>query len=370
MEAGPNNGLNNGGSTWVSTQPELQYTVNFTTAVTHYVWIRAYASNGNDNSIHAGLDGTTNTAAAITLVSSQYGAWNWTTNRSGFTVRPTVPVSSTGLHTFSLWMREDGMRVDRVVLSVFTNFLGNEFHIPNNGEQDLVNLGIPTMRNPLTAVTFYTGNQFQGSGDAGNQLASGSTIFYKKSTDVTWNSLPLLFFTNGVSNSNNKYYSVTLPANTFSAGDTVQYYFKIPYSDHGTTFVFGNDAVRFNTELESETQANRFSYTVRTPPTGPSPLRPPTGATSTSIKSSPIGTTTAIPRTTSPTRTACSIRPGRTRFMEAISKGCNRSSIPSERLARTRFGFSPSSTTHLPSTMAIRLGIFTASILIGARSTI
>src|ERR1043166_2806998 len=47
MEATPNNGLNNGGSMWLTTQPELQYTVSFATNVTHYVWIRAYASNGN-----------------------------------------------------------------------------------------------------------------------------------------------------------------------------------------------------------------------------------------------------------------------------------------------------------------------------------
>ena len=267
MEATPNNGLNNGGSTWLTTQPELRYTVNFSTNATHYVWIRAYASNGNDDSVHAGIDGTTNTASAITLVTSQYNAWNWTTNRSGGGSIPTVTPSSNGVHTISLWMREDGMRVDRVLLTTNTNFhatLGNAFHIPIDVEGDL---GV-TMRNPLsaiysnTAVQLFTGNQFQGSGNPGDQVPTGSSIFYKRSTDPTWNSLPLFFDKTGTSNSNNVYYSNSIPANVYGPGDTVQYYFKIPFSDHVPTFIYGNDFTRSNTEVESVAQANPFSYTV------------------------------------------------------------------------------------------------------------
>ena len=278
MEATPNTGLNNGGSTWLTTQPELQYSVDFLVNATHYVWIRAFATNGNDDSVHTGIDGTTNTASAITLVTSQYNAWNWTTNRTGGAAIPTVTPGSSGTHTFSLWMREDGMRVDRVLLTTNVNFhgtVGNAFHIPNDTEADL---GV-TMRNPFlaivsnTTVQIFSANQFRGSGNPGDQLQTGSTLFFKRSTDSTWNSLPMTFYKTGASNTNNNYYSNSIPANVFSAGDTVQYYFKSPYSDHLPTFIYGTDSNRFDTEIESVAQANPFSYTVLAPaaPGTPSP---------------------------------------------------------------------------------------------------
>src|SRR5947207_2440965 len=115
MEAAPNNGTNISTS-WVNSSPELQFSVNFTNAGTHYVWIRGYGTSSSDNSVHAGVDGTTNTAAAITL--SQFGAWLWTTNRQDIAGTPTITVGTTGIHTFNLWMREDGMRVDNVLLTI------------------------------------------------------------------------------------------------------------------------------------------------------------------------------------------------------------------------------------------------------------
>src|SRR5947209_4650397 len=48
MEATPNDGTPGSAS---STTPELQFTVNFTSAGTHYVWIRAYAATTTDDSV-------------------------------------------------------------------------------------------------------------------------------------------------------------------------------------------------------------------------------------------------------------------------------------------------------------------------------
>jgi hypothetical protein len=65
---------------------------------------------------------------------------------------------------------------------------------------------------------------------------------------------------------NNKYYMSGIPANFAAAGETVQYYFKIPYSDHLPTFLYGDDAGWNTSELESVAQANPFSYTVKAQP--------------------------------------------------------------------------------------------------------
>jgi glucose/arabinose dehydrogenase/mono/diheme cytochrome c family protein len=253
MEALPNNGANLVAG---ATSPELQFTVNFTSTGTHYIWIRGYALDGTEDSIHVGIDG--GSAAAITL--SQYNTWQWSnTLQAGGAASINVP--SMGNHTISLWMREDGMRIDRVVLTTAANFAAhtaNAWHIPNSAEAS----GGVTMRNPLvvnagTPVTIFNGAQFQGAGDPGNQLQTGSTIFYKRTTDVTWSSVPMTFSS---TSGNNKYYAATLPA--FTAGENIQYYLKIPFSDHLPTFLYGGDSSSQATEIEAIAQANPYTFNV------------------------------------------------------------------------------------------------------------
>jgi alpha-D-xyloside xylohydrolase len=280
MEALPDNGTNIT-SNVSSTSPQLQYAVTFSsTGSVRYVWVRGYATNPSNDSVHVGINGAASTATNITLVNA-YNAWLWT-NKTAAGNAATITVNTITNAIISIWMREDGFRIDRLILTSNVNFsatLGNGFHIPNNTE-----LGF-TMRNPFSGmtpdvpVTFYTGNQFQGTGNPGNQLQTGSAMFYKHATNTTWSALPMTFYSQ---NGNNKYYSVTLPGNTFNGGDTVQYYFKIPYDDHLPTFIYGNDSTRFNTEIESVARAGAFSFTYAQSltPTGPylSFTNTPTGA--------------------------------------------------------------------------------------------
>ena len=269
MEATPNVGENQS-VTWSNTSPELDYPVNFNLAVTHYVWVRAFAFTNTDDSVHAGLNGTTNTAFGISLGDNQTNFWAWTTNRiTGVSNRATIS-ASTGTQTFNLWMREDGMRVDRIILTTNVNFqanLGNVFHIVDSSEPAT---GNRTMRFPTDGILsnqtvfLYTGNQYKGvGGNPGNQLTTGSTIFYRNATNSIWSSLPMGFWFDGNvvagANANNKYYSNSIPANVFNPGDTVQYYFRIPYSDHLPTFIGGNNT---KYENESDAQANPFSYMI------------------------------------------------------------------------------------------------------------
>ena len=188
--------------------------------------------------------------------------------------RPTVS-GAPGAHNFQLWMREDGMRVDRVALTTLPNLqpiLGNAWHIPDNPEAVV---GLPSMRIPLTGifsntpVTIINGNQYQGTGNAGDQATSLSRIFYKRATDTVWSSLPMYFFAAG---GNNKYESNSIPANTFQAGDVVQSYLLIGYTDRLPTYLYGNDALSLASENEADAQAAPFSYSVQWS------LQPPAGA--------------------------------------------------------------------------------------------
>jgi hypothetical protein len=163
------------------------------------------------------------------------------------------------------------------------NRIGNAWHIPRNVEPPLGGSG--TMRDPATGsapespVAIFSGNQFQGPGEAGNQLETGSTVFFRKVGDAAWTALAMRFRTTG---GNNKYYVAVLSTKGFSVNDKIQYYLKILYSDHLTTFLHGNDDQSFATAKESEAQADPFAFIVA-PQTasailGFGAVRRPTGA--------------------------------------------------------------------------------------------
>ena len=142
--------------------------------------------------------------------------------------------------------------------------LGNAWHIPNNPEPR----GRGGMRDPIGAlvpgmdVTIFSGNQFQGGGNPGNQLQTGSSLFFKRAADANWTELPLKF--RSVAR-NNKYYSATIPASTsstFQVGDKVQYYLRIAYDDHDTTFLRANGNMSTPTADEAAARAAPFTFPV------------------------------------------------------------------------------------------------------------
>ena len=74
----PNNGTTLSNANWLGVAPQLQYSVNFNTNLTHYVWVRAYAPAASNNLVNSGLlaQGTptlTNTGSAIVVLPGQIG---------------------------------------------------------------------------------------------------------------------------------------------------------------------------------------------------------------------------------------------------------------------------------------------------------
>jgi hypothetical protein len=122
------------------------------------------------------------------------------------------------------------------------------------------------MRSPVhrvaagASVVVYNGNQFAGTGNPGNQLQTGSAVLYRKIGDATWTTVPMAFF---AQSGNNKYFSATIPGG--AAGDSIEYYLRIAYSDHATTFVFGGDDGSQTTVDEPTAQAAPFAYSVDWP---------------------------------------------------------------------------------------------------------
>ena len=118
--ASPNTGSNINTDVAASS-PELAWRVRFATAGTYYVWGRVRAASDADDSFHAGLDGApVSTAARITTGGSTSG-WAWT--RQTMTKTSATLAVSTGDHVVNVWMREDGLEFDRVLLTTNASYV-------------------------------------------------------------------------------------------------------------------------------------------------------------------------------------------------------------------------------------------------------
>jgi hypothetical protein len=91
----------------------LDYEVNFVKTGTHYIWILAWSPDGSGDSCHVGLDGQ-----AGPLSSNWSGGGNnWSNDRYPETERAQFEVTTPGMHVLNIWVREDGLIFDKIVLT-------------------------------------------------------------------------------------------------------------------------------------------------------------------------------------------------------------------------------------------------------------
>lgn len=105
---------------YTTTSPELQYTINLTTAGTYIAWLRGYAPNAAGDSVYIGLDNE----PVATLTGFAPQKWSWA-DQSGSTSpggKVTFDIITPGIHTLHLWMREDGLRLDSILLTTDANY--------------------------------------------------------------------------------------------------------------------------------------------------------------------------------------------------------------------------------------------------------
>ncbi len=97
--------------------PLLTYNVNFPAAGTYYVWVRGLgdtnaAGEGKNDSVHVGLNGSF-LASADKIDQFPVGSWSWTNSTRDPAVA-TISIPSPGNHTVNVWMREDGLALDKL----------------------------------------------------------------------------------------------------------------------------------------------------------------------------------------------------------------------------------------------------------------
>lgn len=98
------------------------YKVNFTETGTHYIWARASATSGSDDSYHAGINGTIPVSGTFVnweqSTGSKDGSWDWilwTNGKDG--PQCSVEVTAAGVHELGVYIRENGFRIDKLVMT-------------------------------------------------------------------------------------------------------------------------------------------------------------------------------------------------------------------------------------------------------------
>jgi hypothetical protein len=91
--------------------PRLVYYVNFTAKGTFTVYLRGDDPLGisSADTCWAGLDNVVLNGSTFFDFPDATGTWGW--------VSQSFSVSTTGVHTFTIWMREDGFRLDKIVIN-------------------------------------------------------------------------------------------------------------------------------------------------------------------------------------------------------------------------------------------------------------
>jgi len=171
---------------YVMTAPEAQFTVNFAAAGTYHIWVRAWAPSVAGDSVIVGLNGVPNAAGeAITNFPTAPPVWAWSSTRMDGAGRATVTVPSAGTHVLNLYMREDGVLVDKVVLTRDANFVAS-----GSGPAESVR---GTTAPPQSTLTVSPGSlSFSLTSTAAQNVAvsaTGAALQWTASKDASWISL-------------------------------------------------------------------------------------------------------------------------------------------------------------------------------------
>jgi glycosyl hydrolase family 115/PA14 domain-containing protein/flagellar associated repeat protein/Big-like domain-containing protein len=134
MQALPESGIARDEPSHITQAPRLDYCINFPVGGQWRVWLRGNDIVTGGNSVHVGIDNTDSPDPNDNRIGNSGGAtgwgdgvWKWTRDANVATVVAWVTVPSPGPHMFSVWMREDSVIVDKILLTTDVNFT-----FPNN----------------------------------------------------------------------------------------------------------------------------------------------------------------------------------------------------------------------------------------------
>ena len=104
--------------------PRLSYNITFSSSGNYTIWLRMSAPNGGSDSVHVGFNGLPITYGygASTLTGD---IWTWQNSSCSVCsdrIQLDVFVPSEGQHQLHIWMREDGVRIDSIIMTNIPGF--------------------------------------------------------------------------------------------------------------------------------------------------------------------------------------------------------------------------------------------------------
>ena len=106
----------------------IYYKVYFHHPGRYYLWVRAFSTGTEDNGVHAGLDGQWPASGQRLQWCEGKNQWTWASkqrtqaNHCGEPFKIFLDIDRPGLHELQFSMREDGFRMDQMLLSTDPHF--------------------------------------------------------------------------------------------------------------------------------------------------------------------------------------------------------------------------------------------------------
>ena len=108
------------GAAWETDSPQIDYTVTFSNAGTYYVWVRGFAASADTAGIYVGMDGSGSPSVRMDL--QQFNQWTWSNSAVGSPTPVAFNVPTPGIYTLKFWMRDSGVAMDRILLTLSPTF--------------------------------------------------------------------------------------------------------------------------------------------------------------------------------------------------------------------------------------------------------
>ncbi|MEO1235712.1 MAG: LamG-like jellyroll fold domain-containing protein, partial [Planctomycetota bacterium] len=115
LKAGPDGGS---GVSVLTDGPRVDYDIVFNTPGTYRLWARLRADDSGDDEVHVGFEGVAlSDSPGAGLTVPTFDTWHWIDDVDGGPSDLTVSVPTPGTYTLNFWMIENGMTIDKIVLS-------------------------------------------------------------------------------------------------------------------------------------------------------------------------------------------------------------------------------------------------------------
>ncbi|HKK61258.1 MAG TPA: hypothetical protein VJ951_01785 [Bacteroidales bacterium] len=101
--------------------PKLDYRIHFSTPGVYYIWARGQSYDHYGNSFHVGMNGKPVESSDKIECLGENNTWIWDNDTKDNTPA-TIEIKEAGAVTLNIWPREDGIQIDKLVLTLNTDF--------------------------------------------------------------------------------------------------------------------------------------------------------------------------------------------------------------------------------------------------------